>query len=206
MGKNLAAGAVKLPTQHISVRVPWNDIGWGGYVCNKPRANSACLVLPRIAESREDDEEAECAGRCWKDLEKLPPCAAERGGFMTEFGYTRTVQHPYAGNGNKQYQHFRPTVYQHDPYSAACVPFRWMSKKNVLGDDAQAGLLDKFGFEFNDQHEPELRFDSEWIQDRRNQLASLDTFFSAIEPQQSLSFFYAKKPPLSEQLQTEHSI
>ena len=46
--------------------------------------------------------------------------------------------------------------------------------------------------------EPELGFSTAWIQAKDNQLALLDTFFSAVRPQESLCFFYAKQTPLSE--------
>src|SRR5271166_2664621 len=51
---------------------------------------------------------------------------------------------------------------------------------------------------FRPELEPELGFESIWVQERRNQLVMLDTFFGAIEPKVSLVFFYAKKTPLTE--------
>ncbi len=53
--------------------------------------------------------------------------------------------------------------------------------------------------------EPEIRDragrekQTDWVQERENQLAMLDTFFGALRPEESLCFFYAKRTPLSEQ-------
>ena len=43
-----------------------------------------------------------------------------------------------------------------------------------------------------------MGFDSTWVQDVRNQTRMLDGFFSAIEPDRSLAFFYAKEVPHTE--------
>ena len=43
------------------------------------------------------------------------------------------------------------------------------------------------------------KVETNWIQERCNQLALLDTFYGALKPQESLCFFYAKRTPLSEQ-------
>ena len=40
---------------------------------------------------------------------------------------------------------------------------------------------------------------TDWVQERKNQLALLDTFFGALRPRESLCFFYAKRTPMSEQ-------
>jgi hypothetical protein len=80
-------GARQLPTMHVSVRVPWHDGRWAGTVCTNPRGNTSCLILPRIAETKEDEFEAGIAGKAWNaDGVGLPACAAERGAFMSLLG------------------------------------------------------------------------------------------------------------------------
>lgn len=188
-------GARKLPSAHLSIRVPWHDSGWGGSFCSNPRGNTSCLVLKRISELRDDGFEESMAGQQWgREGEQLPACAAERGGFMAPFGYTRRVTHPYSSRESR-YNHFRRSAFQHTEYAAATVPFAWMMKESNDGIPRKAKEL---GIEFKPQFEPELKFDSIWVQDRRNQLAMLDTFFSAIVPDESLVFFYAKNTPLSD--------
>ena len=186
--------ARRLPTMHVSVRVPWHDSRWAGKICADPKGNTSCLILPRVAETKDDDFEMSVAGANW-DAEgaRLPACAAERGAFMAPFSYSRRVHHPY--NDNKQYQHFQETHFHHAPFSAAAVPFAWMMK------DPEDGIPERaktYQVDFRPDREPDLKFDTPWVQERRNQLAMLDTFFGAITPEESLVFFYAKRTPLTE--------
>ncbi|MGI8901897.1 MAG: hypothetical protein ACR2HA_13420 [Nocardioides sp.] len=55
---------------------------------------------------------------------------------------------------------------------------------------------------FHDEAEDDVRsvmqFDSSWVQDVNNQTRMLDSFFSAIVPDTSLAFFYAKEVPHTE--------
>jgi AAA domain/UvrD-like helicase C-terminal domain len=189
----MTAGARHLPVQHLSIRVPWHDAGWGGTVCTKPGSNLACRSLRRIAEAKDDAAEMPVAGKSFMDLkpDQLPPCIAERANFMAPFPITVTKRHPYAENNSESHGHFRPTLYTMRPYSAACVPFRWMLKKE------SAELIERYDLGFQPDREPDFGFDVDWIQDHANQLVMLDTFFSAIQPEESLCFFYAKDTPLS---------
>lgn len=188
-------GARRLPTQHISVRVPWHDTGWDGRVCLNPRGNTHCIALPRIGETRDDDWETSIAGmRFDPDGVRLPACAAERGGFMADFAYERRLSHPYARNA--LYSHFRQTTFRHPPRSCAAVPFAWMMK----GESGVPEIAERLALGFRPHEEPPLDFPGgkRWVQERTNQLIMLDTFFSAIERQTSLIFFYAKKTPLTD--------
>ncbi len=197
----LSPGARRLSTQHISIRVPWHDSGWTGTVCRTPRGNTSCLVLRNIGGKRDDSAEEANAGRSLRDLapEAIPPCLSERATFMCSEAISRIVRHPYAESSAATHGHFLPTPYRHSPRSAACIPFRWMMKPEVEGtDDGVQGLASQYGIGYDPRLEPELPFKSIWIQERRNQLAILDTFFGAIQPEQSLCFFYAKRTPLSE--------
>jgi hypothetical protein len=56
-GPTLAHGARALAPMHISIRVPWHDSGWDGTVCRHPETNLACLVLPRVAEDKDEAHE-----------------------------------------------------------------------------------------------------------------------------------------------------
>ncbi|MDX2223871.1 MAG: AAA family ATPase [Rhodospirillaceae bacterium] len=113
---------------------------------------------------------------------------------MSSVGYIRKANHPYGWQ--KQYKHFRETVFQHRPYSAAPIPFGWMLRG---ADGSPPPQVQQYDLGFDENYEPELEnFTSRWVQERRNQLTMLDTFFGAIKPQESLAFFYAKRTPLSE--------
>lgn len=203
MKKNLALGARRLPAHHITVRVPWHDAGWAGHTCTKPLENTSCLILPRIGKNKRDDVEIRCAGRRLDQLgaSDLPPCAGERVSFMAPFELTRTLTHPYVQSSPETHGHFAPTAYHQPSYSAACVPYRWMLRSKVEGEPKRKtiGLAEKLKLGWVPDREPDLKFETDWIQQRENQLAMLDTFFGALRPQDSLCFIYAKRTPLSEQ-------
>ena len=186
-------GSRALPTQHLSIRVPWHDAGWTGRVCNNPAKNTACRILKRIAERKSDEEEVAVAGSSFSDLdtERLPPCVAEKVGFMMPFSLTEVKSHPYIETNPATHGHFDRTRYTMKPFSAPCVPYRWM-----LLEEA-ADLVEMYDLGFQPEREPELPFQNNWVQERKNQLVMLDTFFSAVRPAESLCFFYAKDTPLS---------
>ena len=48
--------------QHLSVRVPWKDNGYNGFVCNKPCYNNSCLRLKNISGNRDDALEEKLSG------------------------------------------------------------------------------------------------------------------------------------------------
>lgn len=199
----MITGARQLPLAHISVRVPWHDAGWNGTVCQNPSNNIACLILKRTRQERDDKLEESIAGRRWDELpvDQLPPCAAERASFMAPFEFTRTIEHPYVQYRSPLYQDFALTPYRHAAYSAACVPFRWMRRDFVEGTKTDASIADSMGIGYRPELEPsaeELGFNSGWLQHHENQRVMLDTFFSAIKPEESLCIFYAKRTPLSE--------
>src|SRR5207249_5275715 len=63
----------------------------------------------------------------------------------------------------------------------------------------EPGLAEQLKVGWAVDREPDLKFKTSWVQQRDNQLLLLDTFFSAVRPEESLCFFYAKRTPLSEQ-------
>ncbi len=206
---NSVADARHLPPHHITIRVPWHDGGWVGTVCDRPLSNSSCLILPRVGEGRRDEVEASCAGRRFDELDRsvLPPCVGERVSFMAPFALTRTMTHPYTEVFPETHGHFEPTRFVQPPYSAACVPFRWMLREKVEGnvEDGDIGIAERLRIGWTPDREPDIRnrggkrVKTAWVQERQNQLALLDTFFGALRPEESLCFFYAKRTPLSEQ-------
>ena len=203
-----SAGARRLPLHHVTIRVPWHDGGWAGNVCTRPLDNSSCLILPRIGEGRRDDVEAHCAGQRLDDLDRadLPPCVGERVSFMAPFALPRTMTHPYTEFYPETHGHFAATRFVQPAYSAACVPYRWMLREKVEGaKDGEIGLAERLKIGWVPDREPDIRnhqgkeIETDWVQERENQLALLDTFFGALRPEDSLCFFYAKRTPLSEQ-------
>ncbi len=184
------------PLRHLSIRVPWHDNGWDGTVCKQPKLNEACLRLKNIANNKDDDIEHAVAGRSIQELmgQFLPCCLTERSTFMAQFEYTRQAQHPYQKTSEK-HSHFDVTPFRQPPYSAACIPFRWMVS------DAMEEFRDEYNIAVDPAREPDLGFNTDWVQERDNQRALLDCFFGHIQPQESLCFFYAKQVPFVESFQ-----
>src|SRR3954469_12338444 len=161
--KSLAPGARQLPSQHLSIRVPWHDRAWDGSVCGDPKANTSCLILPRVAAEKDDEAEHTVRAKFWRDLPEasLPGCQAERGAVMAPFEFTRTLSHPYV-KSSKAHKHFADTPITHAPYSANCIPFAWMLKQQA----AEKTDLLKLGFDEaaeTEVHE-QMGFSTSWVQ------------------------------------------
>ena len=193
----LSPHARQLPLRHLSLRVPWHDSGWNGTICRNPSQNSSCLILPHVREMRKDQDENQLAGTAWQALtqSQWPPCIGERGGFMAPFELNRVVTHPYAETSSA-HRHFAPTPFRIPAYAAPCIPFSWMLKE-MAAEKVQ--LLDlNFREELEQQAHDAMGFETSWVQTKHNHQVMLDTFFSAVQPQRSLCFFYAKATPLTD--------
>lgn len=192
---HLSTGARQLSLRHLSIRIPWNDTDWTGRVCCKPGDNVSCLILPRIRETRDDSKETMLAGHSWQDLDggQFPACVSERGAFMAPYSYSRMLSHPYSKT-SQAHGHFLPTPFRYPSYAAPCIPFNWMLKEGY----AEKVKALELGFvpELEQQAHEAMGFETNWVQTKHNQLVMLDTFFSALQPQKSLCFFYAKRTPL----------
>lgn len=195
-------GARQLPIQHITIRVPWHDNGWSGTFCKNPCNNTSCTILPRITKDRNDTFETKHAGESIEglDYKQWPPCVNEHGTIMAPFPQSMLKKHPYVESSEQTHGHLAPTLYTTPPFSAAAIPFRWMLKEYAEGNKKQ-GIISRteaLQLDYDVKREPKLGFDDNWVQEGTNQRVLLDTFFSAIEPNKSLVFFYAKRTPLVE--------
>lgn len=199
----LSPGAVQLPPAHLSARVAWHDTDWTGRVCRAPAANHSCSVLKSIKERKNADSQEQDAGAAWTDLprDRVPPCVFERAGFMRDKAYSIARQHAYAGGWTPSHAHFTETVHHMPAYSVEALPFRWVMREEV------EDLARAWDIVYEQQHEDaadeiiQMRERTTWVQDHRNQLALLDSFFSGVVPGRSLVFIYAKDVPLLEDRQ-----
>lgn len=196
----------RIPTRHLSVRVPWHDAGWDGTVCRAPRENASCLALNRIGASKDSDLEESYAGEFLDEIpaDDLPPCFAERVNFLSERPQRRIAHHAYSST-SEHHRHIADTAFIHPAYSAAATPFGWLLKERAWGKDWRNGKLDsyslveRYGIESAPEYEPDepgWLAGRPWIQGEKNQAALLDAFFGALKPKQSLVFAYAKRTPL----------
>jgi ATP-dependent exoDNAse (exonuclease V) alpha subunit len=117
---------------------------------------------------------------------------------MRTTAYTLEREHAYA-KWSKAHTHFAKTAHRMPAYTLEATPFRW-----VMREQAQA-IADTWGITYDgsleEQADGRIGFDkpSTWVQDHRNQLALLDSFFSALVPGRSLVLLYAKDVPLIEE-------
>ena len=186
-----------LPLRHLSIRVPWHDAGWNGTVCDDPTNNASCLRLRNIHERRDDAVEVQIRGRRFDklDREQHPPCISERATFMADFPIERLIRHPYS-EFSDAHKHYLPTPVKLPPFSAQALPYQWTLQETAV--DIANDLDIVFSPDAEKQVRDLMQFGSAWIQDIGNQQRMLDAFFSAIEPNLSLAFFYAKAVPLTE--------
>lgn len=175
--------------QHLSIRIPWKDNGYQGLVCNKPCYNTSCLRLKNIAKGRNDDFEEKMATQAILGHEKQIPCLSEGGCFMSDKTYKTTELHPYYRPDSETHGHFRETELRYPPYSYPARPYAWMFYDSIQK------LQAKYGIEYDENNEPELSFDTPWIQDARNHRAIFKSFFEEVIPNQSLVIPYAKQVP-----------
>ncbi len=185
---------INYPLRHLSIRVPWHDNGWNGTICKEPTLNGACLVLPRIAELKDEALENKLTCKSIDELKssEFPCCIVERSSFMAPFEFNNEMNHPYVKTSPHTHGHFAPTPLRFPPYSTATLPFYWMANKEG------AEKVEEYKLDFDKSLEPELGFHSNWIQHRDNQKVLLDCFFGHIKPEESLCFFYAKRVPFYE--------
>jgi hypothetical protein len=152
------------------------------------------MVLKRIREERKEAAEEDVAGRAWSELSEaeLPACLTERGRALNAEPYSLRNRHPFAESSVETHGHFSENEFRLPPYSVQAIPFRWTRK-----EDAQA-IADELALPFDLSREPQLAFDTVWVNDFVNQQIVLDTFFSALVPKKSLIFLYAKRTPLAD--------
>ncbi|MGB5147003.1 MAG: AAA family ATPase [Porticoccaceae bacterium] len=182
------------PLKHVSVRVPWHDSGWAGTVCKAPQLNGACAKLKRIAGSKNDVAEVGSATKRLDELdrEQWPPCVDERATFMAPFELELVKRHALARSDSEHYGHFGPTPQRYPAYSAGIVPFRWMMR------DSLEDLADGLEIDASLDREPDLGYQTSWIHEAQNQTELLDAFAGHLQPQASLTLFYAKHVPFVE--------
>jgi len=197
----MASGSVQLPMAHLSVRVPWHDTDWTGRICANPTLNNSCTILKNIKGRKNAEAEEESHGVPWAQLNesRVPPCAHERGGFMRNSEFTSVRTHPYARKESRSHGHFSPTQQRMPAYSLEATPFRWMMREHATSTAAKWNISYDHLLEEAADEVIGLQNARTWVQDRRNQLALLDSFFSAIRPGKSLVLIYAKDIPLIEE-------
>ena len=180
--------------QHLSVRIPWKDNGYNGFVCDKPCYNNACLRLKNISGSRDDELEEKLSGCPIKGHEAEIPCLSEGGCFMSPDSYVRMSVHPYKASNKKTHGHFYETELVYPPFSLPARPFGWTMLYKA-DDDNIDNLVRRFAIDYDPAREPDLPFLTNWVQDATNQRAIFKAFYEDVQPGSSLVIPYAKQVP-----------
>ncbi len=183
--------------QHISIRIPWKDNGYNGFVCDKPCYNNACLRLKNIAENKDDLLEEELSGCPIKGNENRIPCLSEGGAFMSSVSHSKITVHPYKASNPKTHGHFQDTELVYPPFSLPARPFGWTMLRKGPNDNIGT-LKVLYNIDFDEAREPSLSFDTNWVQDAENQRSIFDCFYKNVIPQKSLVIIYAKQVPFIE--------
>ncbi|MGH9918977.1 MAG: hypothetical protein ACRD6W_08940, partial [Nitrososphaerales archaeon] len=104
--------------------------------------------------------------------------------------------HPYA-SWNDSYRKFQRTTFDLPAYAVDCVPFRWVLRESAIELSELYKLPYQVELEEAVEREADLKSQI-WVQHAENQRLLLDTFFSAVVPQRTLLFIYAKESPVSD--------
>jgi hypothetical protein len=177
---------------HLTIRVAWHDDNWAGTVCKAPARNAYCVALDRIREWRNDANEAaeaEVAGCSWStlDAKALPPCKQENGAVMSPNKWTRVFRHPHQDIPDcaKTHGKLKETSLVISDFAAMAVPYSWMLLSN------QGNLDDRLPEPLPLDEKPPIK--TAWVFGRQRQEALLEQFFSRIQDDRSLVFFYTKE-------------
>ena len=186
--------------EHLSIRIPWKDNGYEGLVCDKPCYNNACLRLKIIAENRNDAREMELAGQPMAGHEAELPCLSEGATFMSPNPHKKIAAHPYKKFYSKSHGHFLDTELIYPPFSLPARPFGWtmLRKGNEQSDNNIRRLAEMYKIDYDSSREPSLGFNTNWVQDAKNQRAIFDRVYKNITPRHSLVVAYAKQVPFIE--------
>ncbi len=174
--------------KHLTVRVAWHQERWNGAVCRAASSNSFCLDLDRVREERDDAYEDGVGLTHFADLpiERLPPCRAESGAFMSDREIPQVREHPYQTipKANATHGALRSTVVKVPPFSTLVVPFRWMLRQNQEGIDERMPVPLP-----PDEDSP---FASPWVFSAARQEALSRLFFDDVAADESRVFLYTK--------------
>lgn len=167
---------------HISARMAWHTDGWNGHICKNPKANSYCIgqhsyAGEMILEDRDIDweQKKDVAGCPCSKLDKTPPCVYSINAFGKE--NLRAYSTPplwFKGKRTKKYWEIGPAT--------TCIwPYEEMYKEDV-------------------KYTPENRPPgSKQIYNYKKRLEEAKNYFSELEPEKSLIFYYANySNPFSE--------
>lgn len=180
--------------RHVSIRVPWQDRGWDGHVCDTPLANSSCLALKFVAENRKDEIEDGIAGEAFENLapDQMPPCLQMSAGFLSSGSHMFESIMAYS-EWSRDHSHILPRTINVPSWGSLTIPYRWMLKESgfeIADDLGLDACMDR------EPAAPEWLGRTSWIQGFDNQKSLLEAFAAPLVEEESLVIFYATRTPL----------
>jgi exodeoxyribonuclease V alpha subunit len=136
--------------KHLSVRLPWHDRGWDGYVCDRPTANTFCageysLNAHGIREGKADALEERIRSRPCSDLrenEYRPPCLRT----IQTFGGTKLL--PYRHEPKEflstRSNPVRPIEEAIEPFTAGTWAYDRVFRRDDPEEEVPAEFADRF--------------------------------------------------------------
>lgn len=188
-------------SKNITVRVPWQDNGWKGTLCNHPKDNFSCKYLKGIADKKNCEFECPFASKRFTELtpeeqEKIP-CIKENASFLSADALSFMAEYPYSTYTGLS--HIQPTKVDISPNSLITRPYRWLRT-----DDSPASSII---INYNKQREGDYKashknsknkpIDKTWINEPQNQKAVLEYYYDNFN-EKSLIVPYLKNVPFTE--------
>lgn len=188
-------------TKNITVRVPWQDNGWKGTVCNNPENNFSCKYLKGIAEKKDCIFECPHASQNFtelneKDKEKIP-CIKENAAFLSEETLSFIAEYPYSSYSGLG--HIKPTKVDILPNSLISRPYRWLRTEDSPASSIIVNYSEKREGEYKASHKSNSNYpiNKTWINEPQNQKAVLDYYYDGLN-NNSLIVPYLKNVPFTE--------
>ena len=170
---------------HITLRLAWHNDGWNGHICKDPKSNTYCIGqnsypgdMIKGKRDLEWETKEEVAGKPCSKLDNSPACALSINAFGKE--HLKAFNEPpvWFNDGSKG-------IYLDIPPSTACIwNYEDMYTDDVLNDAS-----------------------SEQKYDYNQRLQNAKDYFSKLEENNSLIFYYANySNPFSEEEQRKYVV
>lgn len=188
-------------SKNITVRVPWQDNGWKGTLCNHPQDNFSCKYLKGIADKKNCDFECLFAAKKFTDLtvqdqEKIP-CIKENAAFLSEDALSFMAEYPYSSYTGLE--HIKPTKVDILSKSLISRPYRWLRTEDSLASSIIINYSEKREDEYKASHKNSKNhpINNTWINEPQNQKAVLEYYYDNVN-EKSLIVPYLKNVPFTE--------
>lgn len=188
-------------SKNITVRVPWQDNGWKGTLCNHPQDNFSCKYLKGISDKKNCEFECPLASKKFTELtekeqEKIP-CIKENAAFLSADALSFVATYPYSTYTDLS--HIQPTKVDISPSSLITRPYRWLRTEDSPASSIIINYCKKREEEYKIIHRSPNNqpINNTWINEPQNQKAVLEYYYDNLN-EKSLIVPYLKNVPFTE--------